>query len=401
MKYDLSVIIPAYNAECTIRRAIESVYQCFKNFHVEVIVVDDNSNDKTLGIVDLMADANESITLCRNQNNSGAGVARNVGILKAKGEYISFLDADDYYLASIEDVFSETLEKRPEVAIYGYLVKDGKGNVSGGMMARDSQIWSCIKEFSGRLTTVKSVPATLRLAGFPWNKFLSRNFVMKIGMTFSKTYVLNDVYANFQCLLKSNKILILDNKAICHIYESSRKQLTNSGDYRRVEALMVLFDINHLLESSPDLLAFRKYIYAFQDDVIDWVYTNANVEHQYEIADLYLALKSKRMPIDSSFPLIVGKKLILYGLGWQMMKYFDLIAGQNIVVGFMDSQLSKSDHIFAGVRIYHPADCDMPEHDYIVVCSSAFDVIGEQLKLFGKDKDVIHIKDVVSDSVFL
>lgn len=401
MKYDLSIIIPAYNAECTISKAIESSYEFFKRFHVEVIVVDDNSNDKTTAIVELMAKASCNITLCHSHNNSGAGVARNIGISKAQGKYIAFLDADDYYLPSIESVFAKTLEKCPDVTLYSYVVKDLQGRSHPGMMARDSQIWSCINTFSGQLTNIQSVPATLRLAGFPWNKFISRDFAINIGMAFSKTYVLNDVYANFQCLLKSNNLLILDDKAICHIYERSRKQLTNSSDYRRVEALTVLFDINALLESTPDLRVFRKYIYAFQDDVIDWVYTNANVEHQYEIAGLYLALKSRRMPVDSSLPLIEGKKLILYGLGWQMMKYYDLIADSNMVVGFMDSQLSKSKHRFAGIKIYHPADNNIPEHNYIVVCSSEFNVICEQLKLFGRDKSAIHITSLIPDSTIV
>lgn len=401
MKYDLSIIIPAYNAECTIRTAIESVYENFKYFHVEVIVVDDSSTDKTVAIVECMAKANSNIRFCRSQNNSGAGVARNVGVSKAQGEYIAFLDADDYYLPSINNAFSETLEKRPDVTIYNYLVKDQKGRVSGHMMARDSQIWACIKEFSGRLTAIQSVPAVLRLAGFPWNKFILHDFAKKIGMEFSNTHVLNDVYANFQCLLQSNNILILDNKAICHIYEPNRLQLTNSSDYRRVKALSVLFDIDRLLVSKPALLSFREYVYAFQDDVIDWVYANTSTEHQSEIANINLALKSNRMPVDTTLLLVEDKKLILYGLGWQMVKYYDRIASCNKVVGFMDSQLSKSNHIFAGIEIYHPSDVNLPEYDYIVICSSAFQQIHQQLLYFGKNQRILYIEQVIKHSTIL
>ncbi|MFA7825481.1 glycosyltransferase family 2 protein [Aeromonas dhakensis] len=401
MKYDLSIIIPAYNAEYTIRTAIESVYKCFKYFHVEVIVVDDRSTDKTVAIVECMAKANNNISFFHTLNNSGAGVARNVGVSKAQGEYIAFLDADDYYLPCINNVFSETLEKRPDVTVYNYIVKDQKGRASGNMMARDSQIWACIKEFSGRLTAIKSVPAVLRLAGFPWNKFISHNFAIKIGMEFSNTYVLNDVYANFQCLLQSNSILILDNKAICHIYESNRLQLTNSSDYRRVKALSVLFDIDRLLESNPALLSFREYVYAFQDDVVDWVYANASAEDQSEIANVHLALQSHRMPVDTALPLFEDKNLILYGLGWQMMKYYDHIASYNKVIGFMDSQLSKSSHTFLGLNIYHPADVNIPEYDYIVICSSAFEQIHEQLVQFGKNDKVLYIEQLVKHSTII
>ena len=95
----VSVVIPSYNRERTIKRCIDSAaFQTYMPF--EIIVVDDGSDDRTVEIVkDLMA--LDGIYACLNiiqQNHKGAQAARNIGILNAKGEYIAFLDSDDEWL---------------------------------------------------------------------------------------------------------------------------------------------------------------------------------------------------------------------------------------------------------------------------------------------------------------
>jgi glycosyltransferase involved in cell wall biosynthesis len=93
MNESVSIIIPAYNAEKTIARAVDSVLaQTYSP--VEVIVVDDGSTDGTRGICESYGD---KITYI-HQTNKGVSAARNKGIQTASGEYIGFLDADDWYL---------------------------------------------------------------------------------------------------------------------------------------------------------------------------------------------------------------------------------------------------------------------------------------------------------------
>lgn len=85
----ISVIIPAYNAERYIEQCLDSLYcQSYKN--LEIIVVDDGSTDRTAEIADKFP-----VKLIK-QNNQGVSAARNKGILEATGEYIHFMDADDY-----------------------------------------------------------------------------------------------------------------------------------------------------------------------------------------------------------------------------------------------------------------------------------------------------------------
>ena len=89
----ISIVIPAYNAEKTIQRTLESVInQTYKN--IEVIVVNDGSNDCTQSIIEKYESENSIIHVI-NQVNSGVSCARNTGLRKANGDFILFVDSDD------------------------------------------------------------------------------------------------------------------------------------------------------------------------------------------------------------------------------------------------------------------------------------------------------------------
>src|SRR3989344_2966502 len=90
----VSIIIPAYNAEKYIGRAIKSALsQAYDN--LEIIVVDDGSLDRTREIAESFKDSRVKYLY---QQNRFQGAARNYGIRESKGEYITFLDADDMYM---------------------------------------------------------------------------------------------------------------------------------------------------------------------------------------------------------------------------------------------------------------------------------------------------------------
>ncbi len=89
----ISVVIPAYNSEKTIRATIESVLQqSFKDF--ELIVIDDGSQDSTYQVVSSFSDSRVRVF---SYPNAGVSASRNRGITKANGEFIAFLDADDLW----------------------------------------------------------------------------------------------------------------------------------------------------------------------------------------------------------------------------------------------------------------------------------------------------------------
>lgn len=91
-----SIIIPAFNCEEYIEASLQSaLQQSIGNKHFEVILIDDASEDSTLKIASRLKKQNRNLITCSNEKNQGPGIARNVGIQKASGDWLIFLDSDD------------------------------------------------------------------------------------------------------------------------------------------------------------------------------------------------------------------------------------------------------------------------------------------------------------------
>lgn len=106
----VSVVIPAFNAAWCVTRAIDSVLvQDFRNF--EVIVVDDGSTDDTAAVLLAYGDAIRVV----HQANGGMSSARNAGIRESQGEFIAFLDADDWWLPTKLNRQVDLMRTRPEL----------------------------------------------------------------------------------------------------------------------------------------------------------------------------------------------------------------------------------------------------------------------------------------------
>lgn len=127
LQYKISVVIPTYNREKTIKRCLDSVVN--QTYPVcEIIVIDDGSRDKTLDII--RTEYGNRVKVIR-QKHKGAQAARNAGIRAASGEYIAFLDSDDEWLLNKIELQVEILNTDRNVVICGnrYLQRDWKGKI--------------------------------------------------------------------------------------------------------------------------------------------------------------------------------------------------------------------------------------------------------------------------------
>lgn len=122
----ISVIIPAYNAEKYISKSIESIRKnTYEN--LEIIIVNDGSKDNTRGIVEAISDSRIRLI---NQENGGVSKARNTGLDNAKGEYIAFVDSDDYVSSDyFETLLAACQESGADIAACRHICVDTKGNL--------------------------------------------------------------------------------------------------------------------------------------------------------------------------------------------------------------------------------------------------------------------------------
>lgn len=129
--FEVSVIIPVYNAAEFLEKSVQSALQ-FTEVK-EVILVEDKSTDHSLEICTRLADQNLKVLLFQHadKENHGAGASRNLGIEKSSGDFITFLDADDYYLPNRFDAEKELFTDPRTEGIFGaigieYLTEKGK-----------------------------------------------------------------------------------------------------------------------------------------------------------------------------------------------------------------------------------------------------------------------------------
>lgn len=116
----ISVVIPAYNCQDTLRRAIDSVInQSYDN--IEIIVVDDGSTDATPSLCDQIAENDDRIRVIHKENG-GLSSARNAGLKISKGEYVLFLDSDDELHINCCEILTKQLSVNPDFVLFGFNV---------------------------------------------------------------------------------------------------------------------------------------------------------------------------------------------------------------------------------------------------------------------------------------
>jgi len=117
----ISVVIPMYNKQQTIRRAVYSVFDQLERFSAEVqlVIVDDGSTDDSLSVVNRIQRENtHRDIIVYSQENSGVSAARNQGIALASNNFIAFLDADDSYEPNFLDEISALILRYPNAGLY-------------------------------------------------------------------------------------------------------------------------------------------------------------------------------------------------------------------------------------------------------------------------------------------
>ncbi len=121
----LSIVVPVYKVEPFIEKCIKSILENrFFDTHCELVIVDDGSPDRSMEIVESLCDALPNVTLV-HQPNQGLGVARNTGESIAKGEYLWFVDSDDWLLAgAIEKILTIITETKPDIVNIDYVMSD-------------------------------------------------------------------------------------------------------------------------------------------------------------------------------------------------------------------------------------------------------------------------------------
>lgn len=171
----LSIITPIYNSFSLLSKSIE-VFNRWNNNQIEWVIVDDCSTDNTFQLLldyrDRNPNLNISIYSC--DVNSGPGVARNIGIQKSKGNYVTFLDSDDFFDDSFWPVISPELNNNHDCIIFDASFYYNDGSKKEWPLFRNGQS-------EGRVQTKDAI---VYLIGGPWGKIYKKNVLIENNVVF-------------------------------------------------------------------------------------------------------------------------------------------------------------------------------------------------------------------------
>lgn len=212
----LSVVIPVYNAEKYIRQCLDSILTKQK-IALEVICVDDCSTDGTPAVLKEYQDKYENVTVIRNETNLYAGTCRNKGLMAAKGQYVHFLDSDDYVVDNVYEKLY-TLAKENDLD-WVKTTSEGFDDETGKTIENPRYSMEKMYEgFFGTLLDFQHFPKKFMdyMAVVPWNGIYKRHFLLEKNIRFNSLFCVNDRSFFVDTCVKGERMMIAREKIVRH-----------------------------------------------------------------------------------------------------------------------------------------------------------------------------------------
>lgn len=242
----ISIIIPTYNNEEHIEQAIDSCFDSdFDDF--EIIVINDASTDGTTAKLELLVDRYAGkIKINHSETNIGPGPARNIGLEQAKGEYIMFLDGDDWFEPDAVKTVAEKLkEVEPDVLMFNHQRVWENGVKTANLPNRHVNVDCSELDIS----TPENRAKLIRNVYVPWNKAYKTSFVKETGTNFPDG-LYEDIYWSIILLIKSAKAHYISN--VITNYRQRKGSITKSTSPRHIDLIKQYQAVQNFLTGFPE-----------------------------------------------------------------------------------------------------------------------------------------------------
>jgi len=239
----ISVIIPVYNGERYIKQCLDSlINQTFQDF--EIICVNDGSTDKSLAILEQYAQKDSRIKII-NQKNTGVSPARNRAMPEAKGEYLSFLDCDDFFEPDMfERLYENSVKYDADITVCGVKFFDERTKTVKDADFIDFNILPDKKVFSAKENSKYIFQIGLNWC---WDKLYKASFVKQNNFMFQTTKVHNDSFFAAYPLTKAKRMSVL-NKTLCTYRINVDTSATSMS--RKIKYSLSFYEVLVLLKES-------------------------------------------------------------------------------------------------------------------------------------------------------
>lgn len=375
--YKISIIIPVFNVEDTINNAFNSILnQTFGFENLEVIFIDDCSNDGSYDIIQKFDKSYDNVKAIRLKKNSGfAGRPRNVGMENATADFLMFLDPDDVFLEDACEI------------LYNNIINDNLDIVSGNYdINRDSRVvrnnWNLLKLEDGESLKVDNIDENHKLlmtVPSVWAKIFKKDFILENNITFPVGVPGQDLVFVSHSLLKAKGIKFINKPIIEYIPREKGKN--KSVTSRRTKTVLSGF--------------IKSYT------ILYWIFHENNKEYAW-LAPRNLFFWMKQL-ILSGLP-ISDKVDLLYGANFLFEKFIesDKLNPPKGLGDFL-KLIGEKDFLNAAIlsnnlSIYYKNDDELKS---IVKTKPIFSLFyGMDLNIGGLAKAVFNRSNVISDYGF-
>ena len=240
----ISVIIPVYNVEEYIHVCINSVLkQTYKDF--EIICIDDASTDSSLEILEYFSKKDSRVKILKNDFNRGPGFSRNRGLNIAKGEYISFLDGDDWFSSNTFEILIKKMQQDYlDVLLFKNIVYYNDSQKFGFEKYYDMEF---MNKFENKVFNHRDLDKTklFVIPNAPWNKFYLKSFLDENNIRFPNENLIHEDNPFFYKVITSAGRVSIINK---YLHNRRRRKgsimaLNNERLFDNIDIMYKILDV--------------------------------------------------------------------------------------------------------------------------------------------------------------
>jgi glycosyltransferase involved in cell wall biosynthesis len=283
----VSVVVAVYNVESFLRQCLDSIRgQTLRE--IEVICVDDGSLDASLRILREYEKKDDRIRVM-SQENAGPGQARNTGLEVARGKYLSFLDADDFFESDMLEKAVERAERcRADIVLFDAYSYD---HVTGTVLEVN---WILNKSYipDREVFSWRDVPDRIFqiCSSGAWSMLCRRDFVSEYRLHFQAIYCMEDLPFVFSALIKAKRIAVLDERLL-YYRQGNTNSLCQIKSERPDTAYLALREIKRRLEEYGVYDEVRRSIVNRGANSIRWYLETMTTWKSFQF--LWLKLKER------------------------------------------------------------------------------------------------------------
>ena len=270
----ITIVVPVYKVEECLQKCIQSILeQTYKN--IEVILVDDGSPDNSGNICDQFAKIDTRITVI-HKKNGGLSDARNKGIEKAKGKYISFIDSDDYIERDmIEILYKLCIENNADISMISYR------EIEDGIIINENSKYT---EKIIKYTNIQAIKELLKdniIKNYAWNKMYKKELFNNIRYPIGRSY--EDIGTTYKLFEKSNNIVWYDIPK--YNYIRRKTSIVSQNTYKNLKDFIDL-SYERYIHFNKDKILKKENDFAFIRNMIMF-YINYQIDNIIELEDVF------------------------------------------------------------------------------------------------------------------